>query len=67
MIKVKEISVSFGYTKNIGNCESLRYNTSLTVEFDPLQDDLEQVTEEAYSKCKEFVKKQLLEDTKDGK
>lgn len=63
-MKVKEISVGFTYTKNLGNYENLKVDGEVTVSVDENEDP-----EEVYAKAWKLVKNQIkkgLEQARGG-
>lgn len=60
-MEVKEIKVSFGKTKNIGNYESLRSDAEVTVVIQE-NDNTDEMFKKAYEKVKLQVAKSLDED-----
>ena len=58
-LNVKELTVSFGFTKNLGNFNSARHDASITVSVDPSKDDLEEVYTKCWETCKDQVRKQV--------
>lgn len=54
------VSVTVGYTRNMGNFESLRYDVGL--ESDPMSGES---TAQAYERVAEFVKKRLMEQIRE--
>ena len=57
-MKVKEISVSFKFTKNLGNYQNAVYEAGLVVEVQG-GDNPDEVIEAAFEKAKDSVKVQL--------
>lgn len=53
-MKIKEISVGFTYTKNLGNYESLKVDSGVTITIEDGDDP-----EEVYTKAWESTKKQV--------
>jgi hypothetical protein len=60
MARVKEITVSFGFTKGLPGFSSVRIDESVTLELDET-DDVEKVKTEEYAKLKASVKTKLQE------
>lgn len=56
-MKVKEISATFAYTKNLGNYQSMRAEASITVEVEESENVLA-VYEEAFRTVKDQVAKE---------
>ncbi len=53
-MNVKEITVGYTYTKNLGNFENVKVDAAVTISVDPGQD-----ADELYSKAYESMKKQI--------
>lgn len=53
-MNVKEITVGFTYTKNLGNFENVKVDAAVTISVEPGQD-----TDELYNKAYESMKKQV--------
>jgi hypothetical protein len=62
MSQVKEISVGFTYTKNLGNFESLKVDAGVVVTVDPGESE-----EEVYRKAWNVAKKQVTNGLAVGK
>lgn len=63
-MQVKEISVGFTFTKNLGNYESLKVDAGIVISVDD-KHTVEEVYEKAWSTAKAQIKKGL-ETTKGG-
>lgn len=59
MAQITQIKVSFGYTKNMGNFESLRCDCELTATIDPAIDDVFDELEKLRDEAREEVRKEL--------
>jgi len=53
-LNVKEITVAYTYTKNLGNFENVKVDASVTISVEPGQD-----TDELYDKAFTSMKKQV--------
>ncbi|MEK5330282.1 hypothetical protein [Lysinibacillus sp. FSL W8-0992] len=53
-MSVKEITVGYTYTKNLGNFENVKVDTAVTISVEPGQNE-----EELYNKAFESMKKQV--------
>jgi len=54
----RQITVSFGYTKNLGNYESSRIDFGITKEIED-KEDIEKVISSEFSILKEMVKEEV--------
>lgn len=59
MAQITKITVGFGYTKNMGNFESLRVDCSLDATIDPVTDDIYEELEKLRANAREQVRKEL--------
>ena len=59
MAQITKITVGFGYTKNMGNFESLRVDCSLEATIDPVTDDVYEELEKLRTDAREQVRKEL--------
>lgn len=59
MAQITKITVGFGYTKNMGNFESLRVDCSLEATIDPTIDDVYEELERLRTDAREQVRKEL--------
>lgn len=59
MAQITKITVGFGYTKNMGNFESLRVDCSLEATIDPATDDVYDELERLRADAREQVRKEL--------
>jgi hypothetical protein len=61
-MQIKEVSASFAYTKNMGNYESMRAESTVTAQIEPGEEP-----GEVSSKCFEMAKDQVRVQIKTGK
>lgn len=61
-MQVKEVSASFAYTKNMGNYESMRAESTVIAQIEPGEEP-----GEVSSKCFEMAKNQVKNQIKTGK
>lgn len=59
MAQITKITVGFGYTKNMGNFESLRVDCSLEAAIDPVTDDVYKELDKLRADAREQVRKEL--------
>ena len=59
MAQITKITVGFGYTKNMGNFESLRVDCSLEATIDPMTDDVYEELNRLRADAREQVRKEL--------
>lgn len=59
MAQITKITVGFGYTKNMGNFESLRVDCSLEAEIDPMTNDVYEELDKLRADAREQVRKEL--------
>lgn len=59
MAQITKITVGFGYTKNMGNFESLRVDCSLEATIDPVTDDVYEELDKLRADAREQVRKEL--------
>lgn len=57
-MQVKEISVGFTYTKNLGNYESLKVDAGVVIAVEEGQ-DIDELYEKAYEQTRKQIKKGL--------
>lgn len=59
MAQITKITVAFGFTKNMGNFESLRVDCSLEATIDPVTDDVYEELEKLRADAREQIRKEL--------
>jgi len=59
MVQITKITVSFGYTLNRGNFESLRADCSLEATIDPMTDDVYEELKKLQADAREQVRQEL--------
>jgi len=59
MAQITKITVGFGYTKNMGNFESMRVDCSLEAEIDPTIDDVYEELGKLRADAREQVRKEF--------
>lgn len=59
MAQITKINISFGYTENMGNFESMRVDCSLEAEIDPMIDDVYEELGKLRADAREQVRKEF--------
>ncbi len=58
-MQIIQVKVTFGFTKNMGNFESLRVDCSLEATIDPVTDDIYEELDKLRADAREQVRKEL--------